>query len=171
MTGQRRRREFPEAFKRQAVERVRTSGLSNIAVAKELDVHETVLRRWIQRYGETGATPAKRAGVTAAAAGPSPADLAAENARLKRENARLQTERDILRKAAFAGGSLFGASRRGLDPDEVRVRGRAQGRLADLCHVPRAGGVCQRLLRLAIPTGEPESQGRPIPSWRYLPYS
>jgi transposase len=108
MTGQRKRREFPEAFKREAVERVRTSGLTILAVAKELDVHETVLRRWIARYGEPGATPVRRAGATAAAGGLSPADLAAENARLKRENARLQTERDILKKAALIFG---GASR------------------------------------------------------------
>jgi transposase len=108
MTGQRKRREFPEAFKREAVERVLTSGLTILAVAKELDVHETVLRRWIARYGEPGATPVRRAGATAAAGGLSPADLAAENARLKRENARLQTERDILKKAALIFG---GASR------------------------------------------------------------
>ena len=44
----RRRREFPEAFKREAVERVRTSGMTIIAVAEELGLHETVLRRWIQ---------------------------------------------------------------------------------------------------------------------------
>jgi transposase len=99
MTGQRKRREFPEAFKREAVERARTSGLTIIAVAQELDVHETVLRRWIMRYGAPGSTPARRPAATVAAGGLSPADLAAENARLKRENVRLQTERDILKKA------------------------------------------------------------------------
>jgi transposase len=36
---------FPEAFKREAVERARTSGLSIKAVAVELGVHETVLRK------------------------------------------------------------------------------------------------------------------------------
>ena len=46
MVGQRRRWEFPEAFKREAVERMRTSGMTIIAVADELDLHETVLRRW-----------------------------------------------------------------------------------------------------------------------------
>ena len=85
----------PEAFKREAIERVRTCGLTIVAVAKELDVHETVLRRWIARYNELGSVPAKRVDATAAVGGLSPADLAAENARLNRENARLQTERDI----------------------------------------------------------------------------
>ena len=107
MTGQRRRREFPEAFKREAVERVRTSGMTIIAVANELGLHETVLRRWIQRYGEPGAVPVRRTS-TAASSGPSPADLAAENARLKRENARLSMERDIGRMAAL----IFGAATR-----------------------------------------------------------
>ena len=41
MTGQRRRREFPEAFKREAVERVRTGGMTIVAVADELGLHET----------------------------------------------------------------------------------------------------------------------------------
>lgn len=108
MTGRRKRREFPEAFKREAVERARASGLTIIAVARELDVHETVLRRWITRYGAPGPTPARRPAATAAAGGLSPADLAAENARLKRENARLQTERDILKKAAL----IFGGATR-----------------------------------------------------------
>ena len=103
----RRRREFPEAFKREAVDRVRTSGMTIIAVAEELGLHETVLRRWIQKYGEPGMGLARRPS-TAASPGPSPADLAAENARLKRENARLSMERDILRKAAL----IFGAATR-----------------------------------------------------------
>jgi hypothetical protein len=40
------RRIFPEAFKREAVARVSSSGLSVIQVAGELGVHGTVLRRW-----------------------------------------------------------------------------------------------------------------------------
>ncbi len=39
------RRVFPEAFKREAVDRVEISGLSAGAVARELGLHETVLRR------------------------------------------------------------------------------------------------------------------------------
>ena len=46
-----KRRIFPESFKREAVDRVATSGLSGGAVARELGLHETVLRRWMMRFG------------------------------------------------------------------------------------------------------------------------
>ena len=108
MTGQRRRREFPEAFKREAVDRVRTSGMTIVAVAEELGLHETVLRRWLQKHGEPGMATPQRRSAPSAMSGSSPADLVAENARLRRENARLSMERDILRKAAV----IFGAATR-----------------------------------------------------------
>ena len=44
---ERKRRVFPDVFKREAVERVRTSGMAIVVVAEELGLHETVLRRWI----------------------------------------------------------------------------------------------------------------------------
>ncbi len=53
-----RRRVFPEAFKREAVERVSSSDLSLGQVAQELGLHETVLRRWTslhRRRGQRGA--------------------------------------------------------------------------------------------------------------------
>jgi transposase len=96
-------RYFPESFKRQAVERVSTSGLPICRVAEELGVHETVLRRWMARFAEPGTGPARRP--VTQAQGPSPADLAAENARLKRELQRAQMERDILKKAALIFGT------------------------------------------------------------------
>ena len=98
-----KRRHFPESFKRQAVERVATSGLSLRRVAEELGVHETVLRRWATRFMEPGTGPGRRP--TTQAQGPSPADLAAENARLKRALQRAQMERDILKKAALIFGT------------------------------------------------------------------
>ena len=79
-----------------------------IAVADELGLHETVLRRWIQKFSEPGTAAPRRRAATSAMPGSSPADLAAENARLRRENARLSMERDILRKAAL----IFGAATR-----------------------------------------------------------
>ena len=101
-----KRRCFPETFKREAVERVATSGLSVSAVARELGLHETVLRRWAPHWGRpaAGGTPQP----AASSQGSSPADLAAENARLKRDLHRAQAERDILKKAALIFG---GASR------------------------------------------------------------
>ena len=103
------RRVFPETFKREAVDRVVSSGLSVGKVAAELGLHETVLRRWVRRLGSqaTGPGPVKRS-LAPPASIPSPADLAAENARLRHENERLRMERDILKKAAL----IFGAASR-----------------------------------------------------------
>lgn len=101
-----RRRFFPEAFKRQAAERAATSGLPIARVADELGVNETVLRRWVRTHGEPVTPSARRPAPQVQA--PTPADLAAENARLKRELEKAQMERDILKKAAL----IFGAATR-----------------------------------------------------------
>jgi transposase len=100
------RRVFPEIFKREAVDRVASSGLAISKVAAELGLNETVLRRWVARLGDQATGPARRP--TTQAPVPSPSDLAAENARLRRENERLRMERDILKKAAL----IFGAASR-----------------------------------------------------------
>ena len=71
-----------------------------IAVANELGLHETVLRRWVQRHGEAGVGLVRRPRA-AASSGPSLAELAAETARLHRETARLAMERDLGRMAAL----------------------------------------------------------------------
>jgi transposase len=99
----RQRRIFPESFKREAVDRVATSGLTMTAVARELGVHETVLGRWVAQFGTQATGSARRPNTQAPA--PSPSDLAAENNRLRRENERLRMERDILKKAALIFGS------------------------------------------------------------------
>ena len=119
-----KRRYFPDEFKRQAAERVETSGLSIMDVAAELGVHETQLRRWMRQFGKAGTGSARRP--ITQAQGPSPADLAAENARLKRELQKAQTERDILKKAALAivlGPMADMARSSERPPDELRVRG------------------------------------------------
>lgn len=100
------RRVFPESFKREAVDRVAASGLSAGAVARELGLHETVLRRWMMQFGAQATGAAWRSNTQAPA--PSPSDLVADNARLRRENERLRMERDILKKAAL----IFGAAAR-----------------------------------------------------------
>lgn len=115
---EKRRRYFPDEFKRQAVDRARTSGLTIMDVAAELGIHETQPRRWIRQLDGAGIGATRRPSPTTRDI--SPADLAAENARLKRELLRVQTEREILKKAALAialgpmadNGSLFGAATR-----------------------------------------------------------
>lgn len=69
------------AFKREAVDRVASSGLTPGAVARELGLHETVLRRWMSQFGMQASSP-------------SPSDMAAELARLRRENGQLRMERE-----------------------------------------------------------------------------
>ena len=67
------RRIFPEAFKREAVDRVASSGLSVEKVTTELGLHETVLRRWVKQFSAQ-ATGTVRRPITQAPA-PSPSDL------------------------------------------------------------------------------------------------
>ena len=100
------RRNFPDSFKREAVDRVANSDLSVGSVARELGLHATGLRRWMTQFG-VQATGASRRPTTQASS-PSPSDLAAEVARLRRENGQLRMERDILKKAAL----IFGAASR-----------------------------------------------------------
>ena len=99
-------RHFSDSFKREAVERVRTSGLTIIEVAEELGLHETVLRRSIRRFDPRETGPARRAIPQAQAPAPCPADLAAENARLKQDLQKAKMERGILKKQYQAGARL-----------------------------------------------------------------
>jgi transposase len=67
-----KRRYFPDEFKRQAAERVETSGLSIMDVAAELGVHETQLRRWIRQFGKSGTGPLRGAPIRRRRARPRP---------------------------------------------------------------------------------------------------
>ena len=60
-------------FKREAVDRVASSGLLPGAVVRELGLQETALRRWMTQYGTQGTGPTRRTPTQAAA--PSPSDL------------------------------------------------------------------------------------------------
>jgi transposase-like protein len=51
---------IPEVFKREAVDRVISSGLPVGKVATELGLNETVLRRWVMRLGGQATGPARR---------------------------------------------------------------------------------------------------------------
>jgi Transposase and inactivated derivatives len=86
------RRKFSREFKIEAVRLVTDRGVAVAQAARDLDVAESVLRRWMR---ELAATPAP----AFPGNGPMRADLA-EIAALKKEVARLRAERDILKKAA-----------------------------------------------------------------------
>lgn len=89
-----RRRVFTKEFKREAVEKVISSGLSASAVAAEIGVHETVLRRWMASF-----QPRPPADTSDSEKIPPHLELLTENARLRTENERLRMERETLKKA------------------------------------------------------------------------
>ena len=86
------RRKFSREFKLEAVKLVTERGVSVAQVSRDLDLAESVLRRWVR---EEAATPAS----AFPGNGQQRAELA-EIASLKKEVARLRAERDILKKAA-----------------------------------------------------------------------
>lgn len=83
----RKRRKFTNEFKMEAVKLAEEGTVAVAQVARELDLRESVLRRWMQRYGEQ----ANRRRVTP--------DEHEELIRLRRELKRVTMERDILKKA------------------------------------------------------------------------
>jgi transposase len=86
------RRRFSREFKVEAIKLVRDRGVSVAQAARDLDVHENVLRKWVK---ELGADPAH--------AFPGHGQMKPEQLeieRLRREVTRLKAERDILKKAA-----------------------------------------------------------------------
>jgi len=87
----RTRRRFTAEFKQEAVRLVRSRGVSIAQAARELNVHENVLRKWLHAVDDDAEHPFPGVGQQ------KPQD--AEIARLRREVARLKMERDILKKA------------------------------------------------------------------------
>lgn len=87
----RRRRKFTKEFKEEAVKLVKEGGLSVYRAAQDLDLQDSVLRRWVTQYeidhgkGSPGALTTEER---------------EELRRLRRENAQLRMERDFLKKAA-----------------------------------------------------------------------
>src|SRR5918993_4046110 len=151
------RREFTPEFKREAVALLDSSGRPLMQIATELGVSPSMLRNW--RAVVNGAAPRSKTGSRAPAPGASPmtspADQAAEIAQLRRELDRTRMERDVLKKP-------LASSRR--CPNEVSLHRAACPHLPGAAHVPRAPGLAQRLLCLAIPTRERQGQGEPAPA-------
>ena len=86
--GSRHRRAFTPEYKAEVVELCHTGGKSIGEVARDLDVAETVLRRWVK---QADIDAGNRAGLTTAER--------EELTRLRKENRVLRQERDILKRA------------------------------------------------------------------------
>ena len=95
-----KRRQFSKEFKIEAVRLVKERGVSVVQAAKDLDVHENVLRKWVHAISEDTQHAFPGHGQMK----PEQAEIA----RLRKEVAKLKMERDILKKAAayFAKESM-----------------------------------------------------------------
>ena len=94
------RRQFSREFKLEAVKLIKERGVSVRQAARDLDVHENVLRKWVQQFAADPAHAFPGHGQM------KPEQLEIE--RLRKEVAKLKAERDILKKAAayFAKESM-----------------------------------------------------------------
>ncbi len=94
------RRKFTREFKLEAVKLVRERGVTVAQAARDLGVHGTVLRRWVQEW----AADSQQAFPGQGQMKPDQVEIE----RLRREVIKLKAERDILKKAAayFAKESL-----------------------------------------------------------------
>ena len=86
------RRKFTREFKLEAVKLVRERGVTAAQAARDLGVHGTVLRRWVQEVAADSQQAFPGQGQM------KPDQL--EIDRLRREVIKLKAERDILKKAA-----------------------------------------------------------------------
>jgi len=94
------RRKFSREFKLEAVKMVVDRGVALKQAARDLDLNENMLRRWIREFSEDPQDAFPGLG--------NMKPEQAEIARLQREVAKLKMERDILKKAAayFAKESM-----------------------------------------------------------------
>jgi len=88
MTGKRKRRTFTAEYKAEVVALYRTTDKSVAQIAKELDLTESAVARWVAQ-AETD--EGKREGLTTSER--------EELAYLRRENRVLREERDVLKRA------------------------------------------------------------------------
>ncbi len=91
MAKKQKRRSFSEEFKLEAARLVREGKRSIASVARELDVYESSLGRWVKQYDiDHGKGPE----------GALSTEERQELQRLRRENRQLREDREILGKAA-----------------------------------------------------------------------
>jgi transposase len=86
------RRRFGREFKVEAVRLIRERGVSVAQAARDLDVHENVLRKWVKEFAADPGQAFPGHGQM------KPEQLEIE--KLRREVAMLRAERNILKKAA-----------------------------------------------------------------------
>jgi transposase len=86
------RRRFSREFKLEAVKLVRERGVSVAQAARDLDLHENLLRKWVKNFAADPQHAFPGQGQM------KPEQLEIE--RLRREVQKLKAERDILKKAA-----------------------------------------------------------------------
>ena len=86
------RRRFSREFKLEAVKLVRERDVAVAQAARDLDVHENVLRKWVKAFAADPQQTFPGQGQM------KPEQLEIE--RLRREVQKLKAERDILKKAA-----------------------------------------------------------------------
>jgi transposase len=86
------RRRFSREFKLEAVKLVRERGVSVAQAARDLDLHENLLRKWVKDFAADPQHAFPGQGQM------KPEQLEIE--RLRREVHKLRAERDILKKAA-----------------------------------------------------------------------
>ena len=86
------RRRFSREFKLEAVKLVRERGVSVAQAARDLDLHENLLRKWVKDFAADPQHAFPGQGLM------KPEQLEIE--RLRREVQKLKAERDILKKAA-----------------------------------------------------------------------
>ena len=92
MNQKRKRQQFTQEFKADAVKLVREHNYSAREVARRLGISQTNVSRWVRECLEQTKPPAENLA--------SRRELEAEVKRLRKENQRLQMEREILKKAA-----------------------------------------------------------------------
>ncbi len=94
------RRRFTREFKLEAVRLLQERGVAYAQAARDLGVHQTVLRNWVKAFGADPAQAFPGNGRQ----NPEQAEIT----RLRREVTKLKAERDILKKAAayFAKESM-----------------------------------------------------------------
>jgi transposase len=88
---------YPEQFRKDAVDLVRTSGRTIRDVGRELGVNHETLRNWVNAAKRAEQGPAGSADAVGGQVSPAERE---ELNRLRKKVAELELEKDILRKAA-----------------------------------------------------------------------